>query len=506
MRDHLQLRPGQTPARPTHGIVDSNGVVVALLLLCSTLPTTTTITTAIVNHNRGNIVDMTTFEDFLQQLDELLDETPDHVLRANRGLIKSVCKKLNKSQGSSALSLLEALEFSRKTIEDFTELPIERAVVCSVNWAGVDLRVHDIRLGATQHDQTTKFRKGLGERSLALQYHEWEMREFGCSRLGDLRRDPANCKDVADGNIVKFITVHGLPKITCVEKGIQHGTKLLLLEYLFGMAGTSAILFFAFGKFRAVRYPEMRDLASSMRESAWIAELAQKIAPWFEDCCKRYKGWYGKIVLQYEADLMADETDSRKRKCSVYNEEEYDGPEHRSRRDCPTLASTTQLSSISNPIWLSHQTPVANFNSAQVPRALASTTLSTLLESSNNRSQNAEAGTPHVDGLQTGLPSMTRVQNRSPANVAVQLPAWRGAAPDIATTGRQAYGQPELSQWRSDTRSSWVQGTGHSYNPFHDPLTPALDQFNQAGTATVGTTIESSDQFPWDFDLWARGW
>lgn len=233
---------------------------------------------------------MATFLDSLHRFDHLLDETPDHILQANRGLIKTVCKKLNKSKGSSASSLLEALESCQETIQKYTQLPIESAIARPVDWAGVDLRVHDIRLGATRHDNTTKFRKGMGERSLALQYHEWEMREFECSKLSDLCRDLASHKEKMDGNIAKFIAAHDLPKIACVEKGIQHGTRLLLLESLVGTSGTSAILFFAFGKFRAVKYPEMIDLATSMREEVWIAKLVRKIQPWFEDCCRRYKG------------------------------------------------------------------------------------------------------------------------------------------------------------------------------------------------------------------------
>jgi hypothetical protein len=243
-------------------------------------------------------LNMATFEVSLQLFDRLLDETPHHVLQTNRDLIKSVCKKLNKSKGSSASSLLEALESSQETIEHYTQLPIERAVKRQVEWATADLRVHDIRLGATRHDSETRFRKGMGERSLALQYHEWEMREFRCSRLEDLCRDPASYKEKTDGNIVKFIAAHDLPKIACVEKGIQHGTRLLLLESLTGTTGTSAILFFAFAKFRAVKYPEMRDLAASMQESAWIATLVENVAPWFEDCCRLYRGQCEKADMQ----------------------------------------------------------------------------------------------------------------------------------------------------------------------------------------------------------------
>jgi len=126
---------------------------------------------------------MSTFRDALERFDRLLDNTPDHILQAHRDLIKSICKKLNGSPRTAASSLLDALESARKTIEDYTRLPVDRAVVCPVDWADVDLRVRDIRLGATRHDTTTKFRKGLGEISLALEYHDWEMREFQCSRL-----------------------------------------------------------------------------------------------------------------------------------------------------------------------------------------------------------------------------------------------------------------------------------------------------------------------------------
>jgi len=233
---------------------------------------------------------MSTFENALRRFDQLLDDTPDHVLRAHRTLIKNVCKKLNKSQGTAASSLFDALESSREIIEDYTKLPVERAVVCPVDWAGTDLRVHDIRLGATRHDLTTKFRKGLGERSLALEYHEWEMQEFQCSRLVELCKDPGNCKKVINGNITSFLTARNLPDLECVQKGIRHGTKLLLLENLVGTPGTSVLLFFAFGKFREVKYPNMSDLAESMRKHVWIPKLVRKLEPWFQNCWAVYDG------------------------------------------------------------------------------------------------------------------------------------------------------------------------------------------------------------------------
>lgn len=231
----------------------------------------------------------TAFEDALQRFDQLLDKTPIHILQEHRGHIQGICKKLNKSKGGPVLCLLDALESSRKTVEDYTNLPVKRAVARSVKWEDIDLRVHDIRLGCTRHDNVTKFRKGLGERALALHYHEWEMQEFRCSTLSKMCKDPGNYKNV-DGNIGNFIAAFDLPQLECVEKGIRHGTKLLLFESLVGMRGTSAILFFAFGKFREVKYPEMKRLAELMRTHLWLFRLIQKIEPWFEKCWAVYEG------------------------------------------------------------------------------------------------------------------------------------------------------------------------------------------------------------------------
>jgi hypothetical protein len=234
---------------------------------------------------------MSTFEESLQHLDRLLDDVTDEILQTHQNLIEIVCKKLNKSKRSSASSLIDALAKSQRKIQEYVEQSVADALKCPVDWDEVDLRIHDIRLGINQQDMKTKFRKGLAERALASQFCEWEMVNFGRSKLGDLLQNPGTGKEKNNnGNMVKFIEANELPVTEYVKKGIQLGTKLLLLESQVGTPGCSVVLFFDSGKFRAVKNAEVEELAKSMQETVWISELIERVETWFQDCLTAYNG------------------------------------------------------------------------------------------------------------------------------------------------------------------------------------------------------------------------
>lgn len=224
----------------------------------------------------------------LEAIDNL-EGLPNDVLYTNRRLVNAVLRKLKGAAGKQTTSLLDNLEASRTKIEAYTQKPVNEAVARPISWQDADIRVLDIRLGATKQSPLTKFRKGLGERSLAFQFHEWETQTFGRSRLYDLRDNPSR-QDRTEGHIPEFITTHHLPNTACVVKGIQHGTKLLVLELLSGTPGTSALLFFCFSQFRAMNYTDLPALSDTLRATEWITALCKRIHEWFHQCLLAYAG------------------------------------------------------------------------------------------------------------------------------------------------------------------------------------------------------------------------
>lgn len=239
------------------------------------------------------------FNTVLEQLDQLLDDTPSDIIEQSDRLVHTVYAKLQKYRRKSVLSLLDTIEKSQGKIEKYTtQNTAQQAVRSEVDWTKVDLRVHDMQLGDKKQNDKTKFRKGLAERSLALEFHNWEMKEFGESKLSKLVEDITSFKDKMDGNIQKFMAYSGIPAIDCVNRGIQHGTKLLFVERLLGSPSVSVILFFAFGKFRNTVYPELPQLVDLMKGHAWTARFTADIEDWFSDCCGYYSSKLSKAVLR----------------------------------------------------------------------------------------------------------------------------------------------------------------------------------------------------------------
>lgn len=241
---------------------------------------------------------MSSLQHALQELVHLLSRTSKKVVQENGLLVKDVCKKLKESLSTPSSSLLEALESgkTKKNIERYIQRSADNAVIRTVELADLDLRLLDVQHAEAHRDDQTRFRKGLGERSLGLQFREWEMQTFRRSRLDDLCKDPGDC-NAGEGNITEFIKVQGFPEKSYVQKAIRNGTRLLLLDHLFGTAGASAVVSFAPSLFREVSYPNLKNLADSMRQNAWITGLMSTVEPWIADCWAVYDGKCSDAIL-----------------------------------------------------------------------------------------------------------------------------------------------------------------------------------------------------------------
>ena len=234
---------------------------------------------------------MPTFQDALQEFAQLLRDTSKEVIQTNRVLVKDICKQLNESLVAPPPSLVQFFESdkTKEKINKYVKQSVEQAVIRQVELTDLDPRLLDVEWAETHRDDQTRFRKGLGERSLGLQYHEWEMQTFQRSKLDDLRKGSKDY-NTGEGNIAEFIKAHGFPKKSYVEKAIRTGTRLLLLDHYVGIESASAVVSFAPTRFRDVNFPDLEDLAASLQGNAWIASLMQTIAQWVLDCRAIYNG------------------------------------------------------------------------------------------------------------------------------------------------------------------------------------------------------------------------
>ena len=226
----------------------------------------------------------------LQRALEIISQTPNSILQEHRQSFVAILHRLEAHKRTRVSSLVTNLDGSRPKVEEYLNKTYKQAVARHIDWQNTDIRVHDIRLGATKHNLLTKFRKGLGERSLALQFHNWELQHFQTSRLSVLAADQHTCKEHTEGRIPQFLNTHDLPKLSCVTKGIQHGTKILIFERVMETMGISAILFFCFSQFRAIPYLDLQTLKAEIERSVWIGTLAKSISTWFQQCILDYEG------------------------------------------------------------------------------------------------------------------------------------------------------------------------------------------------------------------------
>lgn len=229
--------------------------------------------------------------------------TPDEALRLIRDLPESeilqrrqealqLYQRLSRILRPAPYSLVEALDEAKEKIETFLKKPIDEAIARELHWEETDWRIVDIRLDKGNSPPTSKFRKGLGQRSLALQFEDWEIRNHQTSRIQWLLNDTDASADVGDGYISEFLAANSLPNKEWVRHAIKHGIKLALFERMTRMVGISALLFFCYSKFRGIRYHELGHLQQELATNGWVIDTATTCADWFDACQNAYNSTF----------------------------------------------------------------------------------------------------------------------------------------------------------------------------------------------------------------------
>ncbi|TKA25280.1 hypothetical protein B0A54_17472 [Friedmanniomyces endolithicus] len=226
----------------------------------------------------------------LNELEKLVEETSGDVLQESRLQFDRIWRALRKNGKHRLVELVRDVDKQRSKIEEYSRQPVKEAITSQTDWRNIDIRVLDNRLAETKHTLLTKFRKGLAQRSLATDFDAWERSNCHSSRLDSLYNDPKLSETRHDSNMPSFMQAEDMPREDCVERGIQHGVKLLLFERIAQCSGVSAVLFFVFSRFRDVTFSDLQDLAVEIKASKWILHHAATIQPWFIECIAKYEG------------------------------------------------------------------------------------------------------------------------------------------------------------------------------------------------------------------------
>lgn len=123
----------------------------------------------------------------------------------------------------------------------------------------------------------TKFRRGLSQRFLAIEFANWKRKTYGIFILEERAINPLIELSRKLGYITEFLNVntHRFHSLIAARARIEYGLKLLISETLLNEIEYSTILIFRYDKFRAIKYAEFNDLKDAIKKSESIKRLAK---------------------------------------------------------------------------------------------------------------------------------------------------------------------------------------------------------------------------------------
>lgn len=213
---------------------------------------------------------------------------PDEVLQRQQGRILAVLIRA-KNNCDDITELVNRVMKNTQKLARFFEKPVSGALACCADYRKDDTRLLDIRLCSPKRAED-RFRKGLGERSLAVQFNEWEAGKYNYSRLTDIYCNLQLGDGTSESRAPEFARTFSLPDDNVVLSAIRRGTKLLLFERLTGEVCYTPILIFNSHRFHRIRYSDLSRLRKSFISSKELTSLAQSSAGWFRQCCRKYEG------------------------------------------------------------------------------------------------------------------------------------------------------------------------------------------------------------------------
>ena len=177
---------------------------------------------------------------------------------------------------------LEEIEKCLSDLYHVTEQPV---------WEREDPRIDDMNTGSRYMSSMARLRRGLRQRSLAIEFEKWEQATYGTSTVHKWARYLAKA-DRKLGHMTEFleINMHRFRKISAARNGLQHGIKLLVCERLLNGTGVSALLIFEYSRLRLIKFRELDAFKDAVKNSQKIKKLADQKADWVDDCQKCYDG------------------------------------------------------------------------------------------------------------------------------------------------------------------------------------------------------------------------
>lgn len=160
------------------------------------------------------------------------------------------------------------------------------------SWTTDDPRIVDIRLAGERTSAQGALRRGLSQRSLAIEFSDWEERAYGTSKVKERANQSTAEPGPKSGHLKEYLHIneHRFHNMEIARGGIKHGIKLLVCEQLLGGTGYSAIFVFRYSRLLKVKNAELRGLKDVITSSEPLTKLAGQKADWFYRCQSDYNG------------------------------------------------------------------------------------------------------------------------------------------------------------------------------------------------------------------------
>ena len=180
---------------------------------------------------------------------------------------------------SSIENFVTGLNKDLESIEKLLSQVSHEAVTCEPTWMNDDPRVVDLQIAdGRQSSPTIKLRRGLSQRSLTIEFDDWEKNAYETSKVKERASNPSVKPSRKLGHIAKFLddNKNRFHNLSATRIGIEHEIKLLICETLLIEVGFSTILIFQYSRFRKVKFEELDCLKDAMKDSDRIKKLAEQ--------------------------------------------------------------------------------------------------------------------------------------------------------------------------------------------------------------------------------------
>ncbi|KAL9103211.1 MAG: hypothetical protein Q9163_001738 [Psora crenata] len=189
---------------------------------------------------------------------------------------------------SSVMGLVNALdEESARIIEFFSQSVVE-AIGDAPRQVVDDPRIADLQ-DRGRSTLTAKFRKCLSQRTVAIEYIQWELHVYGSSRVRKVVGYLLNDQKPGNGHVKEYLErCYDDEHYPLRMSMITYGIKMLVFEQLVGAKPISAILCFKYNLFRMVKFEELDLLKEIFKSREWVMELLGQKIDWFQACQNQY--------------------------------------------------------------------------------------------------------------------------------------------------------------------------------------------------------------------------